>query len=140
MDAGKLLRNRREELGYTLEYIAQQLGVTRATVSRWETGQIAKMKSDKIKKLADVLQISPVDIIDAEATDAPTKIRSGNVDPEQGMATYEPLQIKKNPTNEVQQLDRERVYKAIDGLLPLLDGEEQNKVLQTILGILSSRK
>ena len=43
----------------TLKEVADAVGVSEATVSRWESGDIENMKRDKIKKLADALLISP---------------------------------------------------------------------------------
>lgn len=53
------IRNRRISLGLTQKEVAQKLKVTEATVSRWESGEIANMRRDKIKMLSDLLQLSP---------------------------------------------------------------------------------
>ena len=55
-----LIRDRRLELGMTLKELADAVGVRDATVSRWETGDIANMKRDRIYKLAKALDISPL--------------------------------------------------------------------------------
>lgn len=39
--------------------VAQTVGVSEATVSRWESGDIANMRRDKIAKLAKALQLRP---------------------------------------------------------------------------------
>ena len=57
---GKKLRERRNELSLTQRQVANFVGVTEATVSRWETGDIDNMRRDKIAKLADVLRVSPL--------------------------------------------------------------------------------
>ena len=57
---GKKLRERRNELSLTQRQVANFVGVTVATVSRWETGDIDNMRRDKIAKLADVLKLSPL--------------------------------------------------------------------------------
>ena len=41
---------------------ADSIGVTRATVQRWESGVIKNMKLDKIDSLARVLQFAPSEI------------------------------------------------------------------------------
>lgn len=55
---GNYLADRRIELGYTQKEVAEIVGVTEATVSRWESGAIANMRRDKIKLLADALRTS----------------------------------------------------------------------------------
>lgn len=67
MEIGTLLKNRRVDLGLTLKDIADAVGVSEATVSRWESGEIANMKRDKIAALAKVLSISPAAIMGWEA-------------------------------------------------------------------------
>ena len=57
------IKTRRQELGLTLEDIAQAVGVGRSTVRKWETGLIKNMGRDKIAALARVLQISPVELV-----------------------------------------------------------------------------
>lgn len=59
VDLGKRLFDLRKERGLTLEEVGQAVGVGRSTVRKWETGQIASMKRDKIKKLSDCLGVSP---------------------------------------------------------------------------------
>lgn len=60
MTIGELIENRRKELGLTLEAVGASVGVSKATVSRWESGDIHKMKRDKIAALSDVLGIDPI--------------------------------------------------------------------------------
>lgn len=64
------LSDRRKELGLTMKQVAQGVGVSEATVSRWESGQIANMKRDKINIYAKVLQVKPTFIMTGE-TDEP---------------------------------------------------------------------
>lgn len=54
-----ILRERREDLRLTLQQVADYVGVSSGTVSRWETGNIKNMKRDKIAKLSEILQVSP---------------------------------------------------------------------------------
>lgn len=57
------LKKRREELNLSQETVADSIGVTKATVSKWEKGDIANMKRDKIALLAKVLKVSPLSIL-----------------------------------------------------------------------------
>lgn len=51
------LKTRRKELNLTLKEVAERVGVSTATVSRWETGNIANMRKDKITALSNVLKV-----------------------------------------------------------------------------------
>jgi len=53
----ELIKNRRKELGITLEEIGDYVGVSKTTVQRWENGNISNMRRDKIKKLSEILRI-----------------------------------------------------------------------------------
>ena len=57
------LRNRRKELGLTLEEVGKFVGVSKGTVSKWENGNIKNMKSDKVSLLAEILKISILDVL-----------------------------------------------------------------------------
>lgn len=52
------LARRRKELGLTQKEVADAVGVSEATVSRWESGEIANMRRDRIASLAKVLRSS----------------------------------------------------------------------------------
>ena len=53
------LKERRLQLGLTLKEVAAKVGVSEATVSRWEGGQIANMKRQYIAAYAAALQTTP---------------------------------------------------------------------------------
>ena len=59
MDTKDIIKSRRMDLGLTMLEVAQQMGVSEATVSRWESGDIENMRRDKIAKLSKILKISP---------------------------------------------------------------------------------
>lgn len=69
MDLKIELKNRRKELGLTMLEVAQKVGVSEGTVSRWESGDIANMRRDKIVLLAKALQLSPAFIMGWEDED-----------------------------------------------------------------------
>ena len=59
MDIYEKLRERRKELDLTMLQVAKKTGVSEATISRWESGDIANMRRDKIISLANALQVHP---------------------------------------------------------------------------------
>lgn len=64
------LYDRRIEMGLTQKEVANAVGVAEATVSRWESGNIANMKRDKIFALSRVLNCSPEFIMTGNHTPA----------------------------------------------------------------------
>ncbi len=54
-----IIKKRRLELELTLKDVAKALGVSEATVSRYESGEIQNMGIDKIESLSSVLRCSP---------------------------------------------------------------------------------
>lgn len=57
------LKDRRQELGLTLEEVGKVTKVGKSTVRKWENGTIENMGRDKIVLLAKALRISPIDIL-----------------------------------------------------------------------------
>lgn len=58
-----ILKQRRKELGLTLSQIADAVGVTEATVQRWESGNIKSVRHEKITRLAEVLNTTPASLM-----------------------------------------------------------------------------
>lgn len=63
MEIKDILRERREELNITMKELSVKVGVSESTISRWESGDIANMRRDKIALLSEALQISPAVIM-----------------------------------------------------------------------------
>lgn len=59
MEVKNIIRNRRIELGMTMKEVAKAVGVSEATISRWESGDIENMRRDKIASLAKTLKLKP---------------------------------------------------------------------------------
>lgn len=56
---GQRIRDRRIALELTLDELGKKVGVGASTVRKWETGYIKDMRSDKIQKVADALDVTP---------------------------------------------------------------------------------
>src|SRR5690625_2771784 len=59
MNIGDRIKEVREEKNKTLLDVANYLGVTEATVQRYESGNIKNLKLETISKIATYLQINP---------------------------------------------------------------------------------
>lgn len=55
----------------TLEEVGNKVGVGKSTVRKWESGQIANMRRDKIAKLAEALNTTPAYLMGWEESSAP---------------------------------------------------------------------
>lgn len=56
---GARIEQRRKELGLTLDDIAQEIGVAKSTVQRYEKGTIEKIKLPVIEAIARALNVNP---------------------------------------------------------------------------------
>lgn len=70
MKTNELIKMRRLELNMTMKELAQNVGVSEGTISRWESGDIENMKRDKIAALARALEVPPAVLMDWEEYDA----------------------------------------------------------------------
>lgn len=83
------IKNRRQQLGYTLLYIAEQLGVKEATVQRYESGDIKNIKHETVVSIAEILRCDPAYLMGWQ--DAPTSSASLSADEAQLLNTYKIL-------------------------------------------------
>lgn len=56
---GKIISERRLQLGKTLDDVGRDVGVSKSTVQRWESGNIQNMRRDKLVDLARALDTTP---------------------------------------------------------------------------------
>ena len=67
MSVKDLIKEKRILLGMTMKEVADKVGVSEATISRWESGEISNMRRGAISALAKALNISPNEIMEWEA-------------------------------------------------------------------------
>lgn len=58
MTLGEKVRQTREKLGMNQKQLAEASGITQATISRIESGQVKELKSEALKRLAKALGIT----------------------------------------------------------------------------------
>ena len=75
---GAKIKDKRTELKMTLAELGKRVGVQASTVRKWETGYIKDIRSDKIKKVAQALNVTPAYLMGWEEDKNP-KIEKINV-------------------------------------------------------------
>lgn len=70
MSLGENMKKRRETLKLSQEYVAEQLGVSRQAVSKWETGQ-SEPTAGNLIRLAQVLETTLTELVEPPAAAAP---------------------------------------------------------------------
>lgn len=59
MDIGERIKLRRKELKLSADVVAEKLGVSRSTIFRYEKGDIEKLPTNILDKIAEILKTSP---------------------------------------------------------------------------------
>lgn len=77
---GDRIKQARIKLGYSAEQVAAFLGVSPATVYRYENGDISKLPSKHIKPLAEFLCVSPAYLM--EWSEVPEQLKPPEYDPQ----------------------------------------------------------
>lgn len=63
VNVGEKIKQRRKELNISADQLAEELGVNRATIYRYERGEIKKVSTDVLLEIADILKISPIELL-----------------------------------------------------------------------------
>ena len=69
---GKFIAKVRKEQNLTQEKLAEQLGITKNAVSKWERG-ISLMDMSLLKPLSNILKVEVIDILSGEIIDKNNK-------------------------------------------------------------------
>ena len=87
MDTKDIIKQKRLEKNLTMKKLGELVGVSEATISRWESRNIATMKQIKIGKLCEALNISPNEIVPGieSISSSPTASPSYHAVPSAGM-------------------------------------------------------
>ena len=62
-ETAKKIRDIRKQKGISAEDLAEKIGMNRATYYRYESGDLKNLKFDKIQKIAEALDVYPVDLV-----------------------------------------------------------------------------
>ena len=72
MNTGERIKHLRKELGYSAEYIAEKVNLSPSTIYRYENNEIASLKIDTLKQIADLLGTSASDLLGWSTEEAAT--------------------------------------------------------------------
>lgn len=81
MTTGERMKQRRKEIGFSAEKVAERLGVSPATIYRYEKGDIEKVPVDSLAELAKILQTTPAYLMGWEEQPAPAASKEPTVPP-----------------------------------------------------------
>ena len=100
--ASKRIKDLRIAHGYTMESLANIVGVSKSTVAKWENGYVSNMRQDKVAVLSKLYNVSPAYImgyeLEKKETDSPKVLG------------IRPLENKKENEEEEEQLERIKAY------------------------------
>lgn len=105
MNIGSKIKQRRQEMSISVDELAQKLNVSRTTIYRYEKGEISKMPTETLEKIARILNTTPAYFM------------GWNDSPE----------VKSNILSIYNQLEQPRQEKVVDFAQEQLD-EQNNKV------------
>lgn len=63
MSIGEKIKEYRISMGLSQEELGALIGVKKAAVNKYETGRVVNLKRSTIKKLSDVFNISPIELM-----------------------------------------------------------------------------
>ena len=115
---GKFISQKRKEKNLTQEQLAEKLGVSNKTVSKWETGKCMPDYS-VVKNLCEELGITVAELMDGEATD------------EKSVRTYDEEQIM-DLLKRTQELEKQK--ELVYGVLLIVMGIALQALSHTIGG------
>ena len=115
---GKFISQKRKEKNLTQEQLAEKLGVSNKTVSKWETGKCMTDYS-VVKNLCEELGITVAELMDGEATD------------EKSVRTYDDEQIM-DLLRRTQELEKQK--NILSGVLLIVMGIALQALSHTIGG------
>lgn len=104
MDIGLKLKQRRQEMNVSVDELAQKLNVSRTTIYRYEKGEISKMPTETLEKIARILNTTPAYF----------------------MGWSDKPEVKSNILSIYNQLEQPRQEKVIDFAQEQLDEQNNN--------------
>lgn len=120
-EIGKKLKARRKALNLTQSALAEKVGLTESSISRYEAGRISTMPTSTVKRICEVLHIEPSELLGL----TPEKSFEYDLKEILQMADDLPPYVKSNLLQLLKQ--QIRVYRRL-----YYDKEKNNNLLEEI--------
>ena len=120
-EIGKKLKSRRKALNLTQSALAEQVGLTESSISRYEAGRISTMPTSTVKRICEVLHIEPSELLGL----TPEKSFEYDIKEVLKMADDLPSYVKSNLLQLLKQ--QIKVYRRL-----YYDKKEDNNLLEEI--------
>ncbi len=115
------IKKRRNEMQYSQEYMANQLGISQPAYANLENGE-TKLNTKRLEKIAEILEIDMIDLLDGNTT---VNNFNNNADNTYSVGIVENLyqDNKEYAEKIIKQLekDKERLQKENNRLLSLIE-------------------
>lgn len=109
-DIGVRIRNRRKDIGMTQEELGKAVGVTKATINKYETGIVINMKRPTVEKIAVALNVPPGYLMGWTDNLANVQTNNGVIGQNSGTVTVN----NSERTLSKEELELLRIYNILD--------------------------
>lgn len=121
-DIGLRIKTSRKNAGITQEELGKKVGVTKATINKYETGVVLNMKRPTIERIAEVLGVEPGYLMGWTDNTTTVQTNNGVIGQNSGMVTIN----NSERTLSKEELELLRIYGT-------LDVKRRMKLLQTAM-------
>ena len=109
-DIGIRIKNRRKEIGMTQEELGKIIGVTKATINKYETGIVVNMKRPTVEKIAKALDVPPGYLMGWTDNQANVQTNNGVIGQNSGTVTVN----NSERTLSKEEIELLRIYSLLD--------------------------
>lgn len=119
MTMGEYIRQLRIERGMSQEDLGKIVGVNRAAVQKWEKGSVENIKRSTIKKLSQVFNVSPCDLMKWEDEENSSRIVQPvlTLNEQIEQAYGKDVLALLNKIRKLDSVDRAMIQSGVDALL-----------------------
>lgn len=121
-DIGLRIKTSRKNAGITQEELGKKVGVTKATINKYESGVVLNMKRPTIERIAEVLGVEPGYLMGWTDNTTTVQTNNGVIGQNSGMVTIN----NSERTLSKEELELLRIYGT-------LDVKRRMKLLQTAM-------